>query len=73
MLDQQVQLRTCNISVRANPFIATTEVEMEFYNERDQEVEATPAVDFTRLDSALILLTTEETVAPESTGGGKKP
>ncbi len=41
---------------------------------RDQEVEATPAVDFTRLDSALILLTTgEETPPPESTGGGKKP
>ncbi len=40
LFDQQVQLRTCNISIRANPFIATTEVEMEFYNERDQEVEA---------------------------------
>jgi rod shape-determining protein MreC len=41
---------------------------------RDQEVEASPAVDFTRLDSALILLTTgEETPPPESTAGGKKP
>ena len=42
---------------------------------RDQEVEASPAVDFTRLDSALILLTTgsEETPTPESTAKGKNP
>ncbi|CAN5144994.1 hypothetical protein BH09MYX1_BH09MYX1_07360 [soil metagenome] len=41
---------------------------------RDQEVEATPAVDFTRLDSALILLTTrEEAPPPEPTNRGNRP
>ncbi len=39
LFDQAVQLKTCNISINANAFIATTEVEMEFYNPRDQEVE----------------------------------
>ena len=39
LFDQAVQLKTCNISIEANPFIATTVVEMEFYNPKDQEVE----------------------------------
>ncbi len=39
LFDQAVQLKTCNISIEANPFIATTVVEMEFYNSKDQEVE----------------------------------
>ncbi len=40
LFDQPVQLKSCNISIDANPFIATTVVEMEFYNSKDQEVEA---------------------------------
>ncbi|HEX2682539.1 MAG TPA: VIT domain-containing protein, partial [Ferruginibacter sp.] len=40
LFDQAVQLKTCNITIDANPFIATTVVEMEFYNDKDQEVEA---------------------------------
>lgn len=40
LFDQAVQLKTCNISIEANSFIATTVIEMEFYNPRDQEVEA---------------------------------
>ena len=40
LFDQHVQLKTCTISINANPFIATTVVEMEFYNPKDQEVEA---------------------------------
>ncbi len=39
LFDQPVQLKTCNISIEANPFIATTVIEMEFYNPKDQEVE----------------------------------
>lgn len=39
LFDQAVQLKTCNISIEANPFIATTIVEMEFYNDKNQEVE----------------------------------
>lgn len=39
LFDQPVQLKTCNITIDANPFIATTVVEMEFYNPSDQEVE----------------------------------
>jgi tetratricopeptide (TPR) repeat protein len=39
LFDQPVQLKTCNISIEANPFIATTVVEMEFYNPKNQEVE----------------------------------
>lgn len=39
LFDQAVQLKTCNISIEANPFIATTVIEMEFYNAKDQEVE----------------------------------
>jgi len=39
LFDQAVQLKTCNISIEANPFIATTVIEMEFYNPKDQEVE----------------------------------
>lgn len=39
LFDQAVQLKTCNIFIDANPFIATTVVEMEFYNPKDQEVE----------------------------------
>ncbi|MEO6252098.1 MAG: VIT domain-containing protein [Ferruginibacter sp.] len=39
LFDQAVQLKTCNISIEANPFIATTVIEMEFYNPRNQEVE----------------------------------
>ena len=39
LFDQSVQLKTCNISIEANPFIATTVIEMEFYNPKDQEVE----------------------------------
>ncbi|MBL0182131.1 MAG: hypothetical protein IPP96_07505 [Chitinophagaceae bacterium] len=40
LFDQPVQLKNCNISITANPFIATTVIEMEFYNPKDQEVEA---------------------------------
>ena len=40
LFDQSVQLKTCNISIEANSFIATTTIEMEFYNPKDQEVEA---------------------------------
>lgn len=40
LFDQPVQLKNCNISVDANPFIATTVIEMEFYNPKNQEVEA---------------------------------
>jgi len=40
LFDQAVQLKTCNISIEANSFIATTVIEMEFYNPKDQEVEA---------------------------------
>ncbi len=39
LFDQAVQLKTCNISIEANPFIATTVIEMEFYNPKNQEVE----------------------------------
>lgn len=39
LFDQDVQLKTCNISIEANPFTATTFIEMEFYNPRDVEVE----------------------------------
>jgi tetratricopeptide (TPR) repeat protein len=39
LFDQAVQLKTCNISIDANPFIATTVIEMEFYNPKNQEVE----------------------------------
>jgi len=39
LFDQDVQLKTCNISIEADPFIATTVIEMEFYNPKDQEVE----------------------------------
>lgn len=37
--DQPVQLKTCNISIEASPFIATTVMEMGFYNPQDKEVE----------------------------------
>lgn len=40
LLDQRANLKTCNISVKANRFIATTFIEMEFYNPKDVEVEA---------------------------------
>jgi len=40
LFDQPVQLKTCNISIEANSFIANTTIEMEFYNPKDQEVEA---------------------------------
>jgi rod shape-determining protein MreC len=41
---------------------------------RDQEVEASPAVDFSRLDSALILLTVpDQTPETDATARGKKP
>jgi rod shape-determining protein MreC len=41
---------------------------------RDQEVEAAPAVDFSRLDSALILLTIpDQTPETDPTARGKKP
>ena len=41
---------------------------------RDQEVEASPAVDFSRLDSALILLTVpDQTPETDATAHGKKP
>lgn len=39
LFDQAVQLKSCNISIDANSFIATTIVEMEFYNPKEQEVE----------------------------------
>lgn len=37
--DRPVQLKTCNISISANNFIATTFIEMEFYNSNDSVVE----------------------------------
>ncbi|MGB4844181.1 MAG: VIT domain-containing protein, partial [Ferruginibacter sp.] len=40
LFDQEVQLKNCSISIETNPFVATTVVEMEFYNPRNQEVEA---------------------------------
>lgn len=40
LFDQPVQLKTCNISIETNSFIATTIIELEFYNSKDQEVEA---------------------------------
>ncbi len=40
LLDQQANVKTCNISVKANRFIATTFIEMEFYNPKDVEAEA---------------------------------
>ncbi len=36
LFDQAVQLKTCNISIEANPFIATTVIEMEFYNNKEE-------------------------------------
>ncbi|HMU08772.1 MAG TPA: VIT domain-containing protein [Ferruginibacter sp.] len=48
LFDQPVQLKNCNISVNANPFIATTVIEMEFYNPKDQEVEAYQAFTLNR-------------------------
>lgn len=48
LFDQPVQLKSCNISVNANPFIATTVIEMEFYNPKDQEVEAYQAFTLNR-------------------------
>ncbi len=39
LFDQVVELKSCNISIEANSFIATTIIEMEFYNPREQEVE----------------------------------
>lgn len=48
LFDQAVQLKTCNISIEANPFIATTVVEMEFYNPKDQEVEGLHAFQLNR-------------------------
>ena len=40
LFDQPVILKSCSISIEANLFVATTIIEMEFYNARDQEVEA---------------------------------
>ncbi len=40
LLDQLLPIKTCNISIDVNPFIATTVVELEFYNDKNQEVEA---------------------------------
>lgn len=37
--DQPVQLKSCNIKITANAFIATTFIELEFYNPQQQEVE----------------------------------
>ncbi len=37
--DQPIQLKSCNISIDSNPFIATTVMELEFYNPQDKEVE----------------------------------
>jgi hypothetical protein len=39
LFDQQVQLKSCSISIDANAFIATTFIELEFYNPKDIEVE----------------------------------
>lgn len=39
LFDQGVQLKTCNISIEANQFVAKTFIEMEFYNPKDTEVE----------------------------------
>jgi hypothetical protein len=37
--DQPVTLKSCKISINANAFVATTTMEMEFYNANDKEVE----------------------------------
>ena len=37
--DQPVQLKNCNITITANPFVATSFIELEFYNPAEQEVE----------------------------------
>lgn len=48
LFDQAVQLKTCNISIEANPFIATTVIEMEFYNPKNQEVEGLHSFELNR-------------------------
>jgi tetratricopeptide (TPR) repeat protein len=48
LFDQSVQLKTCLISIDANAFIATTYVEMEWYNPKDQEVEGYQAFELNR-------------------------
>ncbi|MBK6634298.1 MAG: hypothetical protein IPG38_08215 [Chitinophagaceae bacterium] len=48
LFDQPVQLKSCNITIEANPFIATTIIEMEFYNSKDREVEAYQAFKLNR-------------------------
>ncbi|MBL0055641.1 MAG: hypothetical protein IPP31_05490 [Chitinophagaceae bacterium] len=37
--DQPVQLKSCNIQIAANGYLATTVIEMEFYNPQNKEVE----------------------------------
>jgi len=37
--DQPVQLKSCNIEIAANGYVASTVVEMEFYNPQNKEVE----------------------------------
>lgn len=41
-----VQLKTCNISIEADAFVATTFIEMEFYNPLDKEVEGRRILNF---------------------------
>lgn len=44
--NQQADLKTCNITIKANPFTAVTFIELEFYNPRNTEVEAFQALTF---------------------------
>jgi len=39
LFDQPVELKSCNISIKADAFVATTFIEMELYNPADVEVE----------------------------------
>ena len=40
LFNQEVTLKSCNINIQVDDFIATTFIEMEFYNPRDVEVES---------------------------------
>ncbi len=39
LFDRPVQLKSCKISINANAFVASTDMELEFYNNNDNEVE----------------------------------
>ncbi|MFT3909231.1 MAG: VIT domain-containing protein [Ferruginibacter sp.] len=39
LFDRSIQLKNCKISINANAFVASTDIELEFYNNNDKEVE----------------------------------